>query len=74
MTPSLTPQQRSILRFIKSHTKDKGYSPTVREIGHACGLSSSSTVWFHLESLIRSGRVTHTARIPRTLKVVGRCA
>jgi repressor LexA len=47
----LTDRQRQVLEFIKSETRRKGYPPTVRDIGHAVGLSSSSTVHSHLSAL-----------------------
>jgi repressor LexA len=44
-------RQQAILEFIKNEVKDKGYPPSVREIGEAVGLASSSTVHGHLERL-----------------------
>ncbi|HAH85997.1 MAG TPA: repressor LexA, partial [Armatimonadetes bacterium] len=44
MAKELTPRQRQILHFILQHIETRGYPPTVREIGEAVNLSSSSTV------------------------------
>lgn len=44
----LSKRQLDILRFIKAEVKSKGYPPSVREIGEAVGLASSSTVHGHL--------------------------
>jgi len=53
--PTLTGRQRQILEFIKRQTREKGYPPSVREIGEAVGLSSSSTVHGHLARLEEKG-------------------
>src|SRR5260221_9575570 len=51
----LTKRQQQIFDFIKRHTSEKGYPPTFRDIGHAVGLTSSSTVHAHLANLERAG-------------------
>ena len=51
----LTDRQKDIFQFIKRSVNDKGYPPSVREIGNAVGLQSSSTVHGHLA--IRNQRV-----------------
>lgn len=50
MNSDLTPKQKAILEVIKNVIKKKGYPPTVREIGQAVGLSSSSTVHGYLKT------------------------
>ena len=47
----LTDRQKDILDIIKRSIADKGYPPTVREIGAKIGLSSSATTQFHLNKL-----------------------
>ncbi|EAE0627776.1 repressor LexA, partial [Listeria monocytogenes] len=44
----ISKRQQDIYEFIKSEVKEKGYPPSVREIGEAVGLASSSTVHGHL--------------------------
>ena len=44
----LTARQRQVLEFIDSEVRQRGYPPSVREIGEAVGLSSPSTVHAHL--------------------------
>lgn len=62
-------RREAVLEFIKSHINEKGYAPTVREIGQAVGLKSSSTVQGHLERLERDG---HIKRIgPRAIEIRG---
>jgi repressor LexA len=66
----LTARQRQILDFIKSEISAKGFPPTVRDIGHAVGLSSSSTVHSHLEALEAKGLIRRDPSKPRALEVL----
>lgn len=63
-------RQQEILAFIIKDTADKGYPPTVREIGKAVGLLSSSTVFGHLQRLARDGYIQITPDSPRAIKVL----
>jgi repressor LexA len=51
----ISARQREILEFIESHIADHGYPPSVRDIGHAVGLTSPSTVHSHLNTLTKLG-------------------
>lgn len=51
----LSRRQIDILEFIKEEVNAKGYPPSVREIGEAVGLASSSTVHGHLSRLEKKG-------------------
>ncbi|HBI03155.1 MAG TPA: repressor LexA, partial [Paenibacillaceae bacterium] len=53
--PKLSGRQQAILEYIKKEVKQKGYPPSVREIGEAVGLASSSTVHGHLARLEKKG-------------------
>ena len=66
----MTPQQRRVLLAIMNLIADKGYSPTIREIGQEVGLSSSSSVHAHVETLIRLGHLTGKPTEPRTIRPV----
>lgn len=55
MNSSLTKRQNDIFKFIKQQIETAGYPPSVREIGKAVGLSSSSTVHAHLRTLQKKG-------------------
>lgn len=66
----LTEKQRRILDYIVRHTRDHGYPPTVREIGEAVGLSSSSTVHSHLRTLEKAGLIRRDAVLTRAIRVV----
>ena len=63
-----TDRQRRILEVIHQYTAERGYPPSVREIGERVGLSSSSTVQSHLKTLERRGLITRDATKPRALR------
>lgn len=65
----LTDRQREILDFIESETTDRGYPPSVREIGQAVGLTSPSTVHAHLATLQRNGYLHRDPTKPRAIEV-----
>lgn len=67
----LTKRQREILDFIKRYLDDNGYPPTVRDIGGAVGLTSSSTVHAHLANLEKAGAIRRDPTKPRALEVIG---
>lgn len=70
--PGLTPQRRRVLTAVREFRSANGYPPTVREIGAACGLSSSSTVAAHIDWLIRAGLLAGEPKRCRTLRVTER--
>ena len=65
----LTARQRQVLEFIDAEVRGRGYPPSVREIGEAVGLSSSSTVHAHLAALQDKGYLTRDPTKPRALEV-----
>ncbi len=66
-TRGLTPRQARILRFIERTIQERGYPPTVREIGEAVGLTSSSSVHAQLENLERRGLLRRDPTKPRAM-------
>lgn len=66
----LSGRQQAILDFIKTEVKAKGYPPSVREIGEAVGLASSSTVHGHLERLEKKGFIRRDPTKPRAIEVL----
>lgn len=66
----LTPRQEKIFEFIKDEVRSKGYPPSVREIGEAVGLRSSSTVHAHLEKLEKKGYIRRDPTKPRAIEVL----
>jgi len=66
---SLTPRQRGILDFIEAQMRSRGFPPSVREIGEAVGLTSTSTVHAHLNTLQRLGYLRRDPSKPRAIEV-----
>ena len=65
----LTARQRQILDIIDSSMRERGYPPSVREIGEQVGLTSPSTVHTHLASLQRLGFLRRDPTKPRAIEV-----
>ncbi len=70
MASRLTDRQQEILTFVQRYTESHGYPPSVREIGQAMGLTSSSTVHSHLEALERKGFLRRDPSKPRALEIL----
>ncbi|MHB8926255.1 MAG: transcriptional repressor LexA [Bacillota bacterium] len=70
MPENLTSRQQEILEYIRRVVRERGYPPSVREIGEAIGLSSSSTVHGHLDRLEEKGLIRRDPTKPRALEVV----
>jgi repressor LexA len=70
MIGDLTPKQAAILTFIKDNIRKKGYPHSVREIGQAVGLSSSSTVHGYLKKLEDKGYLRRDPAKPRAMEVL----
>ena len=68
----LTKRQQEILDFIKRYSLRHGYPPTVRDIGKAVGLASSSTVHQHLANLERIGLLKRDPSKPRAIELLDR--
>ncbi|ABO66555.1 transcriptional repressor LexA [Geobacillus thermodenitrificans] len=66
----LSKRQQQILEFIKQEVKTKGYPPSVREIGEAVGLASSSTVHGHLARLESKGYIRRDPTKPRAIEIL----
>ncbi len=70
LTDQLTDRQAKILEYIRYQNKVRNYPPSVREIGEAVGLSSSSTVHNHLNQLERRGLIRRDPSKSRTVQLV----
>ncbi len=70
MSGNLSKRQGEILKYIKSCIIKKGYPPSVREIGAAVELSSSSSVHSNLEALEKKGYIRKSPNKSRTIEVV----
>jgi repressor LexA len=70
----MTPMRIVILDFIRDHIERRGYPPSVREIGDAVELTSTSSVHHHLRRLERIGVLARTSGRCRAIRVVESCA
>src|SRR5688572_33111811 len=66
---TLTPRQREVLEVIEQYQRERGFPPSVREIGQAVGLTSPSTVHAHLATLQRLGYLRRDPTKPRAIEV-----
>jgi repressor LexA len=66
----LTKRQQEIFDFVRRYAGDHGYPPTVRDIGKAIGLTSSSTVHAHLANLEKLGVLRRDPTKPRAIEVL----
>ncbi len=62
-------RQLEVLRFVYERVQEKGYPPTVREIGEAVSLASTSTVHGHLSRLEKKGLITRDPTKPRAIEL-----
>lgn len=69
VNPVLTARQRQILDCIEAAMRERGYPPSVREIGEAVGLTSPSTVHNHLNTLQKRGYLRRDPSKPRAIEV-----
>jgi len=67
---TISQRQQQILDFIRDTLRIKGYPPSVREIGEAVGLSSSSTVHSHLEKLEELNLIRRDPTKPRAIEIL----
>ena len=67
---ALSERQNKILGFVRTFTLDNGYPPTIREIGKAVGISSTSVVNYNLDALQRSGHIYRDRTVSRGIRLV----
>jgi repressor LexA len=70
----LTKRQQEIYDFIRKYSAKYGYPPTVRDIGKAVGLASSSTVHAHLANLEKAGLLRRDPSKPRAIEMLDKAA
>jgi repressor LexA len=66
---ALSERQRKILEFIKSFALDNGYPPTIREIGEAVDISSTSVVNYNLNALQKEGHIVRDRTVSRGIRL-----
>jgi repressor LexA len=67
----LSERQQKILRYIQDYVEERGYPPSIREIGERVGISSTSVVDYNLRALERDGLIRRDREVSRGLGVVG---
>ena len=65
----LSERQQDMIRFIKSFTREKGYPPTIRQIGEAVSISSTSVVNYNLNKLERDGYILRDLKVSRGVRL-----
>jgi repressor LexA len=70
-TMNLSTRQEAILGFISEFLQENGYPPTIRDIGKAVGISSTSVVNYNLNILEREGHIARDPEVSRGLRIVG---
>ena len=68
-TAILTPRQREIYEFVKDKIMNRGYGPTVREIGNEFGIKSPNGVMCHLKALEKKGLILREANMSRAIQL-----
>lgn len=63
--------QQAVFNYIKDIINERGVAPSVREIGQAVGLRSTSTVQYNLDALERAGYITRDPQLKRTIRLTG---
>ncbi|HLU52025.1 MAG TPA: transcriptional repressor LexA [Acidimicrobiia bacterium] len=66
----LSERQQQVLDYVRTVVADRGYPPSVREIGEALGLSSPSTVHSHLSALVKAGVIRRDPSKPRAIEIL----
>ncbi len=66
---SLTPRQKQIYEFIRKKIEERGYGPTVREIGIEFDIKSPNGVMCHLKALVKKGLITRVAKSARAIQL-----
>src|SRR5262245_11326024 len=67
--PALTSRQREIYEFLKDKIMNRGYGPTVREIGTHFGIRSPNGVMCHLKALEKKGLITRESHMSRAIQL-----
>lgn len=70
-TINLSNRQKKILKFIETFLKQNGYPPTIREIGEAVDIASTSVVNYNLNKLVEHGLIERAPEVSRGLRLVG---
>jgi repressor LexA len=67
----LSKRQRGILQYMEDYVEKHGFPPTIREIGTATGINSTSVVNYNLNKLVQAGYLERSGRVSRGIRMVG---
>src|SRR5438309_10102053 len=67
----LSDRQKNILKYIQAYVDERGYPPSIREIGDRVGISSTSVVDYNLRVLERDGYIRRDREVSHGLELVG---
>lgn len=66
----LSTRQQNIMKFMFRYMEDNGYPPTIREIGEACNINSTSVVNYNLNKLVSAGYLERSDKVSRGLRII----
>lgn len=66
----LSTRQQNILKFMFRYMESNGYPPTIREIGEACNINSTSVVNYNLNKLVDAGYLERSDKVSRGLRII----
>lgn len=66
----LSKRQQHIMRFMHAYMKERGFPPSIREIGEECGIGSTSVVNYNLNKLVDAGYIVRSGKVSRGLRIV----
>ena len=67
---ALSKRQQRMLRFMQHYTQDRGFPPSIREIGEECDIGSTSVVNYNLNKLVDAGYIERMGKVSRGLRIV----
>ena len=67
---TLSSRQQHMLRYMSEYTGQRGYPPTIREIGERCGIASTSVVNYNLNKLVAAGYLQREGRVSRGMRII----
>ncbi len=71
MRGKLSPKQEKILNFMRQFLDENAYPPSIRDIQHGCGISSTSVVDYNLKALENMGLIRRDREVSRAIEVLG---
>lgn len=66
----LSKRQQNMLRFMHAYTQERGFPPSIREIGEECDIGSTSVVNYNLNKLVDAGYIVRSGKVSRGLRIV----